>query len=145
MFFIFTACKRSLQRLCFHRCLSVHRGVVCPIACWDTPPFWQTAPWADTRQTPLGRHPHPGQTTPYTVHAGIQSTSRQYTSHWNAFLFKIQINTVFTCVCLSTEGVCVAGGHAWWGVHDRGCAWQGGMCDRGVCMAGGMHGRAAWM
>ena len=23
---IFTTCKRSLRRLCFHRCLSVHRG-----------------------------------------------------------------------------------------------------------------------
>ena len=36
---IFTARKRSLRRLWFHRCLSVHRGgVVCPIDCWDAPP-----------------------------------------------------------------------------------------------------------
>ena len=79
---IFTARKRSLWRLCFHRCLSVHRGGgVYPIACWDTPPQvhppsrynpWEgTPPWADTlpgqvyplvrytpsRYTPLGRHP----------------------------------------------------------------------------------------
>ena len=42
---IFTDRKRSLQRLCFHRCPSVHGGGdVCPIACWDT-------------HTPLGGHP----------------------------------------------------------------------------------------
>ena len=27
---ITTVCKRSLRRLCFHRCLSVHRGSLCP-------------------------------------------------------------------------------------------------------------------
>ena len=41
--------KWSLQRLCSHRCLSVHGGV-CPIACWDT------HPWADT---PRQVHSHP--------------------------------------------------------------------------------------
>ena len=30
IFRIFTARKRSLGRLCFHRCLSVHRGGLCP-------------------------------------------------------------------------------------------------------------------
>ena len=76
----FTARKRSLRRLCFHRCLSVHGGV-CSIACWDTPPG-QTPPWADTpwADNPLGRHP------PCPVDAGIRSTSG-YASHWNAFLF----------------------------------------------------------
>ena len=95
---IFTARKRSLRRLCFHRCLSVH------IACWDTPS------WADNilgRHTPPGRHPppradthtpdrqtrprqtHPRQTPPCTVHAEIWSTSGQYISHWNAFLFDL--------------------------------------------------------
>ena len=62
---IFTARKRSLQRLCFHRCLSVHREGVCPIACWDTPPEPEAdTPWADTppdrhpqADTPLCRHP----------------------------------------------------------------------------------------
>ena len=38
IFIIFTARKRSLRRLCFHRCLSVHMGEVCPIACWDAHP-----------------------------------------------------------------------------------------------------------
>ena len=64
--------KRSLRRLCFHRCLSVHRGGVCPIACWDTPPT------PNQRQTP------PGQTPPCAVHAGVRSTSGRYASHWNS-------------------------------------------------------------
>ena len=49
--YIFTACKRSLRRLCLHRCLSVHRGHVCSIACWDT-----HTPQADTH-LPQSRHP----------------------------------------------------------------------------------------
>ena len=40
---IFTARKRSLRRLCFHRCLSVHRGV--------------SAPLHAGIHSPLGRHP----------------------------------------------------------------------------------------
>ena len=35
---LITARKRSLRRLCFHRCVSVHRGV-CLSACWDTTPL----------------------------------------------------------------------------------------------------------
>ena len=45
---IFTARKRSLRRLCFYRCLSVHRGGSCLSACWETPP---------ARETPLPRRP----------------------------------------------------------------------------------------
>ena len=41
---------------------------------------------------------------------------------------------VFTGVCLSAGGVCMAGGHAWWWMA---CIVVGG----GACMAGGMHGR----
>ena len=48
---------------------------------------------------------------------------------------------VFTRVCLSTGGTCMAGeacmfgrGHAW-----QGCAWQG------ACMEGGVHGRGHGM
>ena len=88
MISIVTALKRSLRRLCFHRCLSVHRRSVYPTACWDTP-----TP-RDQRQTPLGtrgrhllgRNP-PQADTPHAVHAGIWSTSGRYASHWNAFLF----------------------------------------------------------
>ena len=62
-----TTRKQSLRRLCFHRCLSVHRGEY------------------------LGRYP-PGQVhPPATVHAGIRSTSGWYASHWNAFLLNINI------------------------------------------------------
>ena len=38
--------------------------------------------------TPLGRYT-PGQVPPATVHAGIWSTSGQYASHWNAFLYTL--------------------------------------------------------
>ena len=42
-------------------------------------------------------------------------------------------------------GVCMAGGHAWWGacmvrgVHGRGVCVAGRMCDRRACMAEGVH------
>ena len=32
--------------------------------------------------------------------------------------------------------VCGRKGHAWWGVYDRGSAWQRGMHGRGACMVG---------
>ena len=50
---IFTARKRSLRRLCFHRCLSVHGGVSASLYAGIHPPR-QTPPWADTPtcQTP---------------------------------------------------------------------------------------------
>ena len=84
--------KRSLRRLCFHRCLSVHGGGL-----------WQTSPihWADTPSS--GRHP-PGQTPPSSRHPswadtpmgrhhppGIRLTSGWYASHWNAFLLLITL------------------------------------------------------
>ena len=59
--FIFTARKRSLRRLCFHRCLTVNRGV-CPIACWDTDP----PPLGTRGRHPPGRHPpRPEADTPW--------------------------------------------------------------------------------
>ena len=77
----FTARKRSLRRLCFHRCLSVHREGVCHTPSGQTPP-------GQTHS--LGRHPPPadtpGQSLPCPVHAGIQLTSGRCASHWNAFL-----------------------------------------------------------
>ena len=60
---------------------------------------------------------------------------------------------VFTRVCLSTGGACMAGGRAWQGghrwqgiVHGGGHVWWGGVCGRGACMVGGVHGRRghAW-
>ena len=71
--FFINARKRSLQRLRFHRCLSVHGGCL-PQVRGGLP---HTPPWADTprqtsppRQMPqwadssLGRHPHPWTDTP---------------------------------------------------------------------------------
>ena len=63
MYLIFTARKRSLRRLCFHRCLSVHGGCLphCMLGYTpraDMPPCGQTTPQTDTH-TPLGRHPPP--------------------------------------------------------------------------------------
>ena len=87
-----TAHKRSLRRLCFHKCLSVHREGVC---LWSGGCVFHTPPRTDTPpgQTP----PPPGQTPhcpvhagihiPCPVNAGIRSTSGRYASHWNAFLF----------------------------------------------------------
>ena len=46
--FIITAPKRSLRRLCFHRCLSIHEGMSA------TPP-------PHSRHTPLGRHTPQGR------------------------------------------------------------------------------------
>ena len=85
---IITARKRSLRRLCFHRCLSGHSGHRHPPPA-DNPR--QATPQADT---PLGRHPSPGQTPPCPVHAGIRSTSGWYASHWNAFFFDIETSCV---------------------------------------------------
>ena len=69
----FTARRRSLRRLCFHRCL--------PHCMLDTPPRQVhpqagTPPWADTpgQVHPQGRNPLPSacwDTPPCAVHAGI--------------------------------------------------------------------------
>ena len=88
---IFTARIRSLQRLCFHRCLSM--GGCLPHCMLRYTPPGQT-PQADTPQAdtppeqtiPLGRHPwththtHPGRHpqcmlgyTPCPVHDGIHT------------------------------------------------------------------------
>ena len=49
--------KRSLQRLCFHRCLSLHGWAdVCSIACWDSPPE-QTPPRQQTPPEQTPTHP----------------------------------------------------------------------------------------
>ena len=55
-----TARKRSLRRLCFYRCVSVHGGV-CLSACWDTP--CQGDPPA--KETPLPRRPPMPRRPPY--------------------------------------------------------------------------------
>ena len=106
-FGVITARQRSLRRLCFLRCLSVYKGGVCPIACWDT-----HTPGACWDTHPPGRHP-----PPCAVHARIRSTSRRYASHWHVFLLHILFEEYlgkfilsgvpedwfFACFYLSTE------------------------------------------
>ena len=109
---IFTARKRSLRRLCFYTCLSVHRGeYLGRHPSWaDTPltgtPPGQVHPWAGTPTpwagtpnspqagTPPGRYTPLGGYTPRQVHPSwssacweIRATSRWYASYWNAFFF----------------------------------------------------------
>ena len=57
---LITSRKRSLQRLCFHRCLSVHGGCLphCMLGCTTS---GQTPPWADA---PPPQVDPPGQTPP---------------------------------------------------------------------------------
>ena len=55
---IFTARKRSLRRLCFHRCLSVHRGrVSAPLHAGIHTPGADTHPPEQTPPSPGSRHP----------------------------------------------------------------------------------------
>ena len=80
---------------------------VCLSACCDTPRE-QTPPWEQTpqEQTPQSRHPpslspgsrHPpgsrhlprsGHPLPREADSSIWSTSSQYASYWNAFLFDL--------------------------------------------------------
>ena len=61
----FTARKQSLRRLCFHRCLSVHRGSVC---LW----FQESVP-----PPPPGRHPPPGQTPPWADTTPRQTVNKR--------------------------------------------------------------------
>ena len=71
---VITVRKRSLQRLRFYTCHSVHRGGgVCRSACWDTPHPPRGPPGADTpttrsrypqEHTPPGADNPPGADTP---------------------------------------------------------------------------------
>ena len=89
-------------------CLSTGGRGVCLSACWDIPPREQTisppdqtpreqthTPWEQTTppdQTPQSKHPQeqtPPEQTPPPREAdfSIWSSSGQYASYWNAFLF----------------------------------------------------------
>ena len=72
---IFTARKRSLRRLCFYRCVSVHGGVGIPgppqmeNPPWmETPPGWRTPP---DGEPPLDGEPPPGWRTPPLVNVRV--------------------------------------------------------------------------
>ena len=79
---IISARKRSLRRSCFHRCLSVYRGVSAPLhAGIHTPPGRHTPQQAPPgqvhplgRYTPLGRHP-PRQVHPLSRYIPWAGTS----------------------------------------------------------------------
>ena len=89
--FIITARKRSLRRLCFYTCVSVHRWG----STWaGTPPPRPGTP-PGTRYTPQNQvHPPKPGTPPKTRYTSpgssacweIQATSGRYASYWNAFL-----------------------------------------------------------
>ena len=99
---IITARKRSLRRLCFYTCLSVHRrgstwaGTHTPGP--GAPPGTRYPPIPGTPPrpgTPLGRYTPwagtpPGTGTPPQSSACWEiraTTSGRYASYWNAFLF----------------------------------------------------------
>ena len=84
---LITARKRSLGQgnIFAPVCHSVHR-VVCPIACWDTPP---PRPEAGTppKQTPLGADIPLGADPQCSACWEMWATSGRYASYWNAILF----------------------------------------------------------
>ena len=106
--YIFTARKRSLRRLCFHRCLSVHGGGVFPHCMLgytprtrgrhprqQTPPQDQTPPPRTRHPLPRCRYPlpwsrHTPELTPNPPPRSacweIGATSGRYASYWNAYL-----------------------------------------------------------
>ena len=73
-----TARKRSLRRLCFYRCLSVHRGGVSVGAC-------MVGVLHGSGVCVLCMPP------PASRYYGIRSMSRWYASYWNAFLFLYRV------------------------------------------------------
>ena len=89
----FTARKRSLRRLCFYTCLSVilFTGWIHSPGRYTPPPA--CAPLG--RYTPLAGTPPwqgtPSRYTPCAVHAGIQSTSGRYASHWECILVHLSV------------------------------------------------------
>ena len=55
---------------------------------------------ADTPQSrhpPASRHPSPEQTPPWEADSSIRSTSGQYASYWNAFLFGHAMIIMLSC------------------------------------------------
>ena len=98
---VITARKRSLRKLCFHRCLSVHRRGVCPIACWDTP-LPQAHPQADT---PLGRHPPwadnpPWEDNPHGQTTPLADTPLLHSACWDT-VNKRSVHIPLECILVS--------------------------------------------
>ena len=103
---IITARKRSLRRLCFYTCLSVHsEGVPGQVPPWAGTPPWQVPPgqvhppWAGTPPGHGQVHP-PGQLHPWAgtppCHSACWDMVNKWAVriHWNAFLLKVRF-----CAC----------------------------------------------
>ena len=125
-----TARKRSLRKGTVFTpvCDSVHGGGVCPIACWDTPP------WADIpRHTPPGRPPvdTPLDTTGYGQNRAICNLLEciLVTTHKQS----LGQGNIFTPVCHSVHG-----GGAW---SQRGVPGRGGVPGPGGVTGGDPPGR----
>ena len=58
---------------------------------------------------------------------------------------QVQQGIIFTSVCLSTRGACMAGGHVWHGGVWWGTCMVGGMHGDGICLAGGHVWQGACM
>ena len=110
---IFTARKRSLRRLCYHRCLSTGGGQVYVQRvggfCWGVSvqgvsvhgvSVWGSLSRGSLSGGSLSRGGFLSGRPPSTVMCGW------YTSYWNAFLLpatmKFGQGNIFTSVCLST-------------------------------------------
>ena len=115
---IFTARKRSLRRLCFYRCLSVHRGEggwvsqdalqAPPPQDGEPPPGWRTTPpmenppqmenppWMENpprmENPPDGEPPPPGQCAGGTHPTGMHSCH-----------FMVLARTISSCIKLFTS------------------------------------------
>ena len=110
---ILTARKRSLQRLCFHRCLPLVWGKVADTPPGETPPG-QTppmadSPWADTllvRHPPGRRHPlvadTPRHTPPSQTHTPGQTHPLLLSGCWD-MVNKLAVRMPLECILVATS------------------------------------------
>ena len=127
-FYIFTAHKQSLRRLCFHRCLSVHSRV-----CMVTGHAW----WGDAWQRACIAG---GCVWQGGVHGGGMHGRGVCMVGGHAWQGGMHGRDMHGTGGMRGRGLGVGVG-----VHDRGHVWQGSMHGRGckwqgVCMAGDMYG-----
>ena len=89
---VITARKRSLRRLCFYTCLSVHRGAGIPACLAGLQVGLQvhTQEWGSPDPQTGGVSEHALRQTPLPTADGY--CCGRYASYWNAFLFWNQIS-----------------------------------------------------
>ena len=122
---LITTRKRSLWRLCFYRCVSVHGGGCGRWACMaGRGHAWQG-----------GMHGKGACIVGACMVGGVCMAEEA-----------CMAGGAWQGACMAGgmhaeghmwQGVCMTGGHACWGV----CMAEGGMHGRGACVVGGMHGR----